>query len=135
MKSLVKPTMLNLNLEASLEFLSRHAANTDDAAFKPSIQRFITSWAQLHQHQITCNDQATLPGVPFAVQDDYGRTCPMQTQRFTDTLEVLARNWEKYRGLSEAELMALIRKFEITSFAELDFGEPLLIGKLALAAD
>jgi hypothetical protein len=132
---LVKPTMLNCNLEATLEFLSRYAPNTQDKAFGSSIQRFIASWAQLHQHQIICNDQHNLPGVPFAVQDDYGRTCPMHTQRFTDTLEVLARNWQKYQALSEQELMVLMRKFEITSFAELDFGEPLLISKLAMAAD
>jgi hypothetical protein len=135
MQSLVKPTTLNCNLEASLEFLSRHAANTQDSAFTSSIQRFIASWTHLHQHQIICNDQQTLPGMPFAVQDDYGRTCPMETQRFTDTLEVLARNWEKYQGMPESDLIALIRKFEITSFAELDFGEPLLISKLAMAAD
>jgi hypothetical protein len=132
---LVKPTMLNCNLEATIEFLSRHAPNAQDEAFSTIIQRFIASWTQLHQHQIICNDQQTLPGVPFAIQDDYGRTCPMETQRFTDTLEVLARNWQKYQGFSEQELIALVRKFEITSFAELDFGEPLLISKLAMAAD
>jgi hypothetical protein len=136
---LVKPTVLNCNLNATLEFLSRHAPDAQNPAFATGIQRFMTSWAQLHQHRIECSDESnngqTLPGMAFAVQDDYGRTCPMHTQRFTDTLEVLARNWQKYQGFSEQELMVLMRRFEITSFAELDFGEPLLISKLPMAAD
>jgi hypothetical protein len=129
----VKPTTLNFNLNSTLEFLSRHASDAQNPSFKIGIQRFIASWTQLHQLQIECREDLTSPA--FAVQDDYGRTCPMNTQRFTDTLEVLARNWQKYQGLPETELMALMRKLEITSFAELDFGEPLLISKLALAAD
>lgn len=137
---LVKPTVLNCNLNATLEFLSRHAPDAQNLAFASSVQRFLASWAQLHQHRIECSDiefssGPTQPGMAFAVQDDYGRTCPMHTQRFTDTLEVLARNWQKYQALSEQELMILMRKFEITSFAELDFGEPLLISKLPMAAD
>lgn len=129
----VKPTTLNCNLNATLEFLSRHASDAHNPAFKTSIQRFIASWAKLHQLQIECSED--LLGTAFAVQDDYGRTCPMNTQRFTDTLEVLARNWQKYQSLPELELMVLMRKLEITSFAELDFGEPLMMTKLALAAD
>jgi hypothetical protein len=139
----VKPTVLNCNLNATLEFLSRYAPDVQNPAFVTGIQRFMVSWAQLHQHRIECGiesnnghtDGQTLPGMAFAVQDDYGRTCPMHTQRFTDTLEVLARNWQKYQGFSEQELMVVMRKFEITSFAELDFGEPLLISKLPMAAD
>jgi hypothetical protein len=123
------------NLDATLEFLSRYAPDAQNPAFTTSIQRFMASWAQLHQQRIECTDPQTLPGLPFALQDDYGRTCPMQTQRFTDTLEVLARNWQKYQTLSEADLITFVRRCEITSFAELDFGEPLLISKLALAAD
>jgi hypothetical protein len=132
---LVKPTVLNCNLNATLEFLSRHAPDAQNPAFATSVHRFLASWAQLHQHRVECSDQQTLPGMAFAVQDDYGRTCPMHTQRFTDTLEVLARNWQKYQALSEQDLMTLMRRFEITSFAELDFGEPLLISKLPMAAD
>ena len=140
---LVKPTVLNLNLNATLEFLSRYSPDAHNPAFATGIQRFMASWAQLHQHRIECSDGQpdgqpdgqTQPGMAFAVQDDYGRTCPMHTQRFTDTLEVLARNWQKYQSLSEQELMVLMRKFEITSFAEFDFGEPLLISKLPMAAD
>jgi hypothetical protein len=144
---LVKPTVLNCNLNATLELLSRHAPDAHNPAFAIGIQRFMASWAHLHQHRIECSiesniesnnrqtDGQTLSGMPFAVQDDYGRTCPMHTQRFTDTLEVLARNWQKYQGFSEQELMVLMRKFEITSFAEFDFGEPLLISKLPMAAD
>jgi hypothetical protein len=129
----VKPTKLNFDLETMLEFLARHASDPQNPAFKTSIQRFIASWTKLHQLQIECAED--MLSTPFAIQDDYGRTCPMNTQRFTDTLEVLARNWQKYQAFSEADLSALMRKFEITSFAELDFGEPLLITKLALAAD
>lgn len=128
----VKPTTLNFNLNATLEFLSRHASDAQNPTFTISIQRFIASWAQFHQLQIECAED--LLSAPFAARDDYGRTCPMNTQRFTDTLEVLARNWQKYQTLPEQELIALIRKFEITSFAELDFGEPLLVSQLALAA-
>lgn len=144
---LVKPTMLNCNLNATLEFLSRHAPDVHNPAFASSIQRFMASWAHLHQHRLEYSDgltygltdaqtdAQTLSGMAFAVQDDYGRTCPMHTQRFTDTLEVLARNWQKYRALPEQELLVLMRKFEITSFAEFDFGEPLLVSKLPMAAD
>jgi hypothetical protein len=130
----VKPTKLNFNLETTLAFLARHATDAQHLDFKTIIKRFIASWSTLHQLRIECADN-TLPGTAFAVQDDYGRTCPMNTQRFTDTLEVLARNWQKYQGLSELDLSVLMRKLEITSFAEFDFGEPLLISQLALAAD
>ena len=129
----VRPTTLHFNLNATLGFLSRHASDAQNPAFKTSIQRFIASWTKLHQFQIECAEDSL--GMAFSVQDDYGRTCPMNTQRFTDTLEVLARNWQKYQTLPEQQLVTLIQKLEITSFAELDFGEPLLIGKLALAAD
>jgi hypothetical protein len=135
MKSPVKPTMLNCNLEITLKFLSRHATDAQNPEFPTGIQRLITSWARLHRLEIVCDDGLRMPGTAFAIQDIHGRTCPMQTQRFTDTLEALGRNWQKYLALSEADLIVFMRRFEITSFSELDFGEPLLRNELALAAD
>ena len=131
----VTPTKLNCNPNATLEVLSRHAQDTLNPAFQSSLQRFIEAWAQLHGQTIECEDQLRLPGTAFVVQDALGRTCPMQTQRCTDTLEVLARNWQKYGAFSDQALLCAIRNFEITSFAEFDFGEPLPFTTLALAAD
>jgi hypothetical protein len=135
MKSPVKPTLLNCNLESTLRFLSRHAPDAQNPEFTVAIQRLISSWARLHQHEIVCDDQLRMAGTAFAVQDIHGRTCVMQTQRLTDTLEALGRNWQKYSALSEHDLISFMRRFEITSFSELDFGEPLLRLELALAAD
>ena len=134
MKSSVKPTLLNCNLESTLRFLSQHAPDAQNPEFAIGIQRLISSWARLHQQEIVCDDQLRT-GTAFAVQDIHGRTCVMQTQRFTDTLEALGRNWQKYSALSEQDLISFLRRFEITSFSELDFGEPLLRIELALAAD
>jgi hypothetical protein len=131
----VTQTKLNCNPNASLEFLSRYAQDTLNPAFETSIQRFIAAWAQLHGQQIECDDQLRSPGTAFVVQDAQGHTCPMQTQRCTDTLEVLARNWQKYQTFSDQALLLAMRNFEITSFAEFDFGEPLPFTTLALAAD
>jgi hypothetical protein len=135
MKPLGKPTLLNYNLEITLKFFSRHATDTQNPEFPTGIQRLITSWAKLHGLEIICDDQLRMTGTAFAVQNIYGRTCPMQTQRFTDTLEALGRNWRKYLDSSEQDLISFMRRLEITSFSELDFGEPLLRIELALAAD
>jgi hypothetical protein len=131
----VQPTRLDYDSDATLEFFSRHAFNSSDPNFATTIQQFVTSWATLHDHRLELRDRAALPGTAFAVRDDFGRTCPMHTQRFTDTLEVLSRNWQKYRTFSEHDLSLVMRRLEITSFAELDFGEPLGRIELALAAD
>ena len=134
-KSPVKPTLLNCNLESTLRFLSPHTPDARNSEFTICIQRLIASWARLHQQEIICDDSLRVVGTAFAVQDIHGRVCVMQTQRLTDTLEALGRNWQKYSALSEQDLITFMRRFEITSFSELDFGEPLLRLELALAAD
>ena len=87
----VTPTKLNHNPNATLEFLSRHAQDTQNPAFETSVQRFIAAWAQLHEQQIESDDQLGSPGTALVVQDAQGRICPMQTQRCTDTLEVISK--------------------------------------------
>ena len=131
----LKPTLLNCNLEFTLRFLSLHTPDAQNPEFTVCIQRLITSWASLHQQELVCDDSLRVPGTAFAVHDIHGRVCVMQTQRLTDTLEALGRNWQKYSALSEQDLITFMRRFEITSFSELDFGEPLLRLELALAAD